>query len=223
MEAILNSQKLDLDNEMRMKIQDVKTLGELERLIDAPSDFSLKKTSSRTVFSRGNPFSRIMMIGEAPGFNEDRLGKPFVGVSGKLLDRILSSIGLSEETVYISNVVYWRPPGNRKPTEEEISYCAPFVHRHIELVSPKFLVLLGRTAAKALIGINENISKIRGQWFSYKQTWLSSSYFSEIRVLVTFHPAYLLRFPQHKNLAWSDFLLLKKELGNEPTENLKIS
>ncbi len=149
-----------------------------------------------------------MLIGEAPGADEDRLGKPFVGLSGQLLDRILAAVGLHEDTVYISNIVNWRPPGNRQPTSDEIALCLPFILRHIELVAPKVIVLLGGTAVKALLNTADGIIRMRGKWLS--SPLLSDTL--DAKILATFHPAYLLRSPGQKRLVWLDFLRLKKHL-----------
>jgi DNA polymerase len=147
-----------------------------------------------------------MLIGEAPGRDEDLQGKPFVGRAGQLLDRMLAAIGLSENEVYITNTVYWRPPGNRTPTPEEIEACAPFLARQIELLSPKLLVLLGGAAAKNILGVSEGIMRLRGKWLTY----ISAG--RDLPALATLHPAYLLRNPAAKRFAWRDLLLLKAAL-----------
>ena len=144
-----------------------------------------------------------MLIGEAPGRDEDLQGKPFVGRAGQLLDRMLASIGLSESEVYITNTVYWRPPGNRTPSPEEIEACAPFLARQIELLSPKVLVLLGGAAAKTMLGLSEGIMRLRGKWLTYACAT------GDMPALATLHPAYLLRNPAAKRLAWRDLLTLK--------------
>ncbi|MDR0744766.1 MAG: uracil-DNA glycosylase, partial [Holosporales bacterium] len=146
-------------------------------------DCHLKKTAKNTVFSDGDPSSDIMIIGEAPGHEEDEQGKPFVGQSGKLLDHMLAAIGIQRAEVYISNIVFWRPPGNRTPSADEIELCLPYVEEHILLTNPKILLLLGGVAVKSLLNTNEPISKLRGKNNSYKR----------IDTLATFHPAYLLR------------------------------
>ena len=163
----------------------------------------LKRTAKSLCFARGSEQARIMMIGEAPGRDEDLQGKPFVGRAGQLLDRMLASIGLSEEHVYITNTVYWRPPGNRTPTPEEIEACAPFLARQIELLSPCVLVLLGGAAAKTILGTSEGIMRLRGKWLSYACAG------RDLPTLATLHPAYLLRNPEQKRLAWRDLLMLK--------------
>jgi len=152
-----------------------------------------------------------MLIGEAPGRDEDLQGKPFVGRAGQLLDRMLAAIGLSESQVYITNTVYWRPPGNRTPTPEEIEACAPFLARQIELLSPRVLVLLGGAAAKTILGTSEGIMRLRGKWLTYPCAG------SDLPALATLHPAYLLREPERKRLAWHDLLMLKAALSAETT------
>jgi DNA polymerase len=152
-----------------------------------------------------------MLIGEAPGRDEDLQGKPFVGRAGQLLDRMLAAIGLSESQVYITNTVYWRPPGNRTPTPEEIEACAPFLARQIELLSPRVLVLLGGAAAKTILGVSEGIMRLRGKWLNYPCAG------RDLPALATLHPAYLLREPERKRLAWHDLLMLKAALAAETT------
>ena len=149
-----------------------------------------------------------MVIGEAPGSDEDRLGKPFVGVSGKLLDKMLAAIGLDRETVYITNVLNWRPPGNRKPTPAEVALSLPFLQRHIELVDPKLILLSGDSAMRAVTGSKEGITKQRGRW---QEITIAGG--RSYRVLATFHPSFLLRSPGQKREAWRDMLSLKAEIG----------
>ena len=160
------------------------------------------------VFADGNPEARVMMIGEAPGAEEDRQGRPFVGVSGRLLDRMLACIGLDRSSVYITNMLFWRPPGNRTPTAAEIASCHPFTERHIELVAPDYLVLVGGMSAKNLLARSEGILRLRGQWRPYQHSGLPRP----IPALPTLHPAYLLRQPQQKRLAWRDLLSLHRAL-----------
>jgi len=167
---------------------------------------ALRTTAKQLVFADGNPQARVMFVGEAPGREEDLEGLPFVGRSGKLLDRMLAAIGLNRTTAYIANIVPWRPPGNRTPTPQESQICLPFIRRQIELADPDVLVCMGGPAAAALLGVKEGIKRTRGRWFTY-QTGTR-----EIRALATFHPAYLLRSPLEKRLAWRDFLAIKKEL-----------
>jgi uracil-DNA glycosylase len=187
---------------------EVSTLAELQELVARFDGCSLKRTAKNLCFARGSEQARIMMIGEAPGRDEDLQGKPFVGRAGQLLDRMLASIGLTEEHVYITNTVYWRPPGNRKPTPEEVEACAPFLARQIELLSPKVLVLLGDAAAKAILGTRDGITRLRGRWRVY------SCAGADLQVLPTFHPSYLLHDPAQKRLAWRDLLTLKAAIDS---------
>ena len=185
-----------------------KSIPALRDALDQFDQCGLKETATNTVFADGDPASRIMFIGEAPGAQEDRQGLPFVGVSGQLLDRMLASIGLDRSQVYITNIVFWRPPGNRNPTSSEIAACLPFVERHIELMNPEIIVPLGGPAAKTLLGRSEGITKLRGQWFTYRTPNLSHP----IDTIACYHPAYLLRSPAHKRDAWRDFLEIKRKL-----------
>ena len=191
------------------------TLAELKAALESFDGLTLKQTATNLVFARGNPQARVMLLGEAPGAEEDRQGLPFVGASGRLLDRMLASIGLDESQFYISNVLTWRPPGNRKPTPAEITVCLAFAERHIALVRPEILVLLGDTAAKALLGGTEGITRTRGRWFQLANAWLDQP----IPALATFHPAYLLRTPASKRESWRDLLMLKAKLAE--TESSK--
>ena len=182
------------------------TLAELEALIAAFEGCALKRTAKSLCFARGSSGARLMLIGEAPGRDEDLQGKPFVGRAGQLLDLMLTAIGLSESEVYITNTVYWRPPGNRTPTPEEVEACAPFLTRQIELLAPKILVLLGGAAAKNILGVTEGIMRLRGKWLSYPCV------VGPITTLATLHPAYLLRNPEAKRYAWRDLLMVKEAL-----------
>jgi uracil-DNA glycosylase family 4 len=169
----------------------------------------LRDTATQLVFADGVPGSRVMFVGEAPGADEDRLGRPFVGVSGQLLDRMLASIGLNRsENFYISNILPWRPPGNRTPTDAEMQLFLPFIRRHIALARPEFLVLLGGTAAKALVGGKEGITRMRGKWHDVR---ISNE--QVIPALATLHPAYLLRTPAAKKDAWHDCLMLHRRMN----------
>ncbi len=187
-------------------IGQVATLAELEAMAGDFDGCVLKRTAKSLCFARGREDAPIMLIGEAPGRDEDLKGKPFVGRAGQLLDRMLAAIGLTEEQVYITNTVYWRPPGNRTPTPEEVEACAPFLARQIELLSPQMLVLLGGAAAKNILGVTEGIMRLRGKWLIYPCAG------RDIATLPTLHPAYLLRNPEHKRLAWRDFLMVKAAL-----------
>ena len=182
------------------------TLEELRAILERFEGCALRATAKQLVFADGNPQSRLMFVGEAPGRDEDIEGLPFVGVSGKLLDRMLAAIGLDRRSVYIANIVPWRPPGNRTPTPQEAAICLPFTLRQIELVNPDVLVCLGGPSAQTLLRFKEGIRKMRGRWFPFHTGT------REIRALPTFHPAYLLRTPLEKRLAWRDFLAIKKAL-----------
>ena len=160
------------------------------------------------MFLDGNPAAPVLIIGEAPGAEEDRLGRPFVGRAGQLLDRMLAAIGLDRTSVQITNVIYWRPPGNRKPTSAEIAACLPFVLRHIALARPRALVLAGGTAASALLPLSEGITRLRGRWFELAVPGLDRP----VSTLPMFHPAFLLRTPERKREAWRDLLALKARL-----------
>jgi DNA polymerase len=174
---------------------------------------ALKRTATTTVFADGVPAARLMFVGEAPGADEDRIGRPFVGASGQLLDRMLSFIGVSRATnFYITNIAFWRPPGNREPSSEEVALCLPFVHRHIELARPSVLVCLGGPAAKTLLGRVEGITRLRGRWFDFRTPGMAERGEPAIATLATFHPAYLLRTPAAKREAWRDLLALKSRL-----------
>ena len=190
-------------------LPDLKAVDSLDDLKDYMSKFKgceLYKSATNMVFSDGNKSSEIMLIGEAPGHDEDIQGKPFVGRSGKLLNKMLEAIGLSRDTVYIANIVPWRPPNNRRPTEEEINICLPFIQKHIELIAPKVLMLLGSTATYALLRNKEGITKIRGKWVDIE--------FGKLKVptLPSFHPAFLLRQPAQKKYSWEDLKMLKKKI-----------
>ncbi len=167
---------------------------------------NLKKQAKNIVFSDGNPKSKIMLIGEAPGANEDDEGLPFVGRAGQLLDKMLAAINLDRNKVYISNIVNYRPPENRKPTEEEIKRYLPFITNHIEIISPKILVLLGSTAMQAIVGDKDVISKMRGKWMEKKFGNLKTN------LIITFHPSFLMRQPAQKKMAWIDLKMIKAKI-----------
>jgi DNA polymerase len=169
---------------------------------------ALKTTAMNLVFADGNPEARVMFVGEAPGADEDREGLPFVGRSGKLLDRMLAAVGLDRSQVYIANIVPWRPPGNRTPTPQESAICLPFIKRQIELVDPDILVCLGKPSMQTLLGVQQGIRSVRGRWYDFDTGTRT------IKALVTFHPAYLLRSPLEKRHSWRDFLALKKALAS---------
>jgi DNA polymerase len=186
------------------------SLADLERAVAAFEGCALRQTATNTVFADGNPAAPLMLIGEAPGGEEDRLGKPFVGRSGQLLDRMLATIGIDRSTAYITNVLYWRPPGNRKPTPAEIAACLPFVLRHIALVRPAVLVLCGGTAASTVLTTSEGITKLRGRWFDLAVPGLERP----VKTIATYHPSYLLRTPERKRESWRDLLTIQEELRN---------
>ncbi|WP_455957225.1 uracil-DNA glycosylase [Methylorubrum aminovorans] len=194
-------------DDARARAAQMTTLEELEALLRGFEGCGLRFTAKNLVFADGNPQARVMFVGEAPGADEDRIGKPFMGRSGQLLDRMMAAIGLDRSSAYISNVVPWRPPGNRNPTPQEISICRPFVERQIELANPDILVCLGAPATQTLTGTKDGILKARGRFYPYR---LGDG--REIRALATLHPAYLLRQPVQKRLAWRDFRMLKAAL-----------
>ena len=189
------------------------TLEELRAAIESFEGLPIKRGATHMVFADGNPEARIMFVGEAPGADEDRIGKPFVGVSGQLLDRKLASIGLARESnAYISNIINWRPPGNRNPSDSEVALSLPFIRRHIELINPAVLICVGGVSAKALLDTPTGITRLRGKWIDYTSEGLKQP----VPTLAMFHPAYLLRSPAQKGLAWADLLKLQakmKELG----------
>jgi uracil-DNA glycosylase family 4 len=182
------------------------SLDELRAILQAFEGCALRTTAKRLVFADGNPQGRVMFVGEAPGREEDLEGLPFVGRSGKLLDRMMTAIGLDRSGAYIANIIPWRPPGNRTPTPQESAICLPFILRQIELADPDVLVCLGGPAAQALLGVKEGILRTRGRFLPYH----TGS--REIRAIATLHPAYLLRQPLQKRLAWRDFLAIKRAL-----------
>jgi DNA polymerase len=190
----------------RDAVKGIGTLEELRTALGAFDGCALKSTATQLVFADGNPQAKLMFVGEAPGRDEDIEGLPFVGRSGKLLDRMIAAIGLDRSSVYIANIIPWRPPGNRTPTPQESQICLPFIRRQIELANPDILVCLGGPSAQTLLGIKEGITKSRGRWFNYHTGT------REIRAMATFHPAFLLRSPLQKRLAWRDFLAIKKAL-----------
>ena len=183
------------------------TLEALRALLENFDGCALKQTATRLVFADGNPTARVMFVGEAPGREEDIEGLPFVGRSGKLLDRMIAAIGLDRSKAYIANVIPWRPPGNRTPTPQETQICLPFIQRQIELVNPDVLVTLGNPSTQTLLSTREGIMKTRGKWFDYDTGT------RVIRALATFHPAYLLRSPSYKRMAWQDLRAIAKALA----------
>ena len=185
-----------------------KSLDLLKKSIINLKNCDLKKNAKNMVFSDGNPKSKIMLIGEAPGANEDEEGLPFVGRAGMLLDKMLAAINLDRKKVYISNIINYRPPENRKPTDEEINRYLPIITKHIEVINPKILILLGSTAMNALIGNDVVISKMRGKWIEKKFGNCKTS------VIITFHPAFLMRQPAQKKMAWIDLKMVRDKKTN---------
>ncbi|OJX51314.1 uracil-DNA glycosylase [Devosia sp. 66-22] len=182
------------------------TLEQLRAAMEAYDGCVLKHRATQLVFADGNPQAQIMMVGEGPGEQEDKQGKPFVGRAGQLLDRMLAAIGLDRTKVYIANMVPWRPPGNRNPTPDELAQCAPFLHRQVELVNPKLMVTLGNVPTQALFATSQGITRMRGQWKTLEiNNWSGP-------VLPTLHPAFLLRTPSAKAQAWKDMLSLKQAI-----------
>ena len=181
-----------------------RTLEELRAVLDAFAGCALKATATQLVFADGNPKARIMLVGEAPGADEDRAGIPFAGRAGQLLDRMLAAIALDRTLVYIANTVPWRPPGNRTPSATETAMCLPFIQRQIELCAPDLLVFLGGHAAQTLLDAKEGITRLRGRWHDF------ASAGRNIPALPLFHPAYLLRSPANKRFAWADLQMLRR-------------
>ncbi len=185
------------------------TLMELRQAMETATGCDLIKAATTTVFSGGNSKADIMFIGEAPGAEEDRTGEPFVGQSGQLLDAILATIGLDRTMIYIANIIPWRPPGNRPPTTSEIAYCLPFIERHIALVRPKIIILLGGVATKTLLRRDDGILKLRGELLPYTPLHKDDAADAPILAMPTFHPSYIMRSPSQKSCMWKDMLTLK--------------
>ena len=188
------------------ELSEINTLKDLQSFIENYDECELSHTARSTVFCDGNVDAEVMLIGEAPGNQEDIEGKPFVGKSGQLLDKILETININRTNCYISNIIPWRPPGNRNPTAEEISMCLPFIKKHIELINPKVLLLVGSISSKSILDKNLGITKLRGEWHTYKDGEI------EIPALPIFHPAYLLRRPNNKSYVMRDILLFKRKI-----------
>ena len=193
-------------NSAREAARTAPTLEALRQLLQNFDGCALRHTATRLVFADGNPQARVMFVGEAPGRDEDIEGLPFVGRSGKLLDRMIAAIGLDRSKAYIANVIPWRPPGNRTPTPQETQICLPFIKRQIELVNPDVLVTLGNPSTQALLQTREGIMRTRGKWLDYDTGTRS------IRAIATFHPAYLLRSPSYKRMSWQDLRAIAKAL-----------
>ncbi|MBR5598900.1 MAG: uracil-DNA glycosylase [Alphaproteobacteria bacterium] len=186
------------------------TLDELKEILIKFDGCTLKNTAASTVLGEGCENAKIMLIGEAPGADEDKLGRPFVGRCGKLLDKMLESINIKREECYITNILPWRPPGNRTPTDEELSLCLPFLEKQIEIIKPDFILLLGKIAFKSVMDNPESISRVRGKWFEY-----NTENGKNIHVLATFHPSYLLRSSNQKAKVWIDLLRLKSKIAEK--------
>lgn len=187
---------------------DAKTLEELREAVRAFDGCAIKKTATNTVFGDGNPQSKLMLIGEAPGADEDIQGIPFCGVSGKLLDKMLAAIQYDRSNYYITNTLFWRPPGNRAPSSDELAMCKPFVEKHVALIDPELIVLVGGIAAKSLLGTEQGITRLRGKNYTYRTPYKDKDY----PVAVIYHPSYLLRQPVAKRVTWQDLLAIKQVL-----------
>lgn len=205
---LVQNQVNDLYKKSRLAADKVNNLEELKSAVKNSNLLAIQKTAINTVFADGNPDSEIMLIGEAPGANEDKQGIPFCGQSGKLLDNILLAVNLDREKAYISNTVFWRPPGNRRPTPEEINICKPFVEKHVALINPKLIILVGSTAVESLLNLKAPVTSLRKRYFEYNNCYLDKP----IKTSVIFHPSYLLRQPQQKKVMWFDILKIKKEI-----------
>jgi DNA polymerase len=192
-------------------VSKVKNLEELEKAVMDFNGCSLKKMATNTVFCDGDPKSDIMIIGEAPGNHEDLQGIPFCGEDGKLLTSMFSAIGQTRDKLYITNTLFWRPPGNRRPTKDELAICKPFVEKHIELVAPKLIVLMGSTAMSGMLGVKDPISQVRGKFLDYQNEFLQKP----IKAITLFHPSYLMRQPIKKRVAWKDLKTIEKFLEND--------
>ncbi len=210
--AVKLPNKSALEQQVRKSLENINDLQALEQEVKNFSGCALKNTAQNTVFADGVATSEILLIGEAPGASEDEQGIPFCGISGKLLDDIFRAIGHKRsENLYITNSVFWRPPGNRRPTDEEIALCRPFVEKHIALKKPKLIVLVGSTALASLLPhITATISKIRGSFLKYDNPYLEQ----EIDITAIFHPSYLLRQPAKKQVMWQDMVKIKQFLNN---------
>ncbi len=213
--------KSDAREEAVRLAKEASTLEDLRAAIESFDGVAIKKTATNMVFCDGNPQAEVMLVGEAPGADDDRQGKPFVGVSGQLLDRILKCIDLDrmaedpKKAVYMSNILNWRPPGNRTPSPAEIEVSLPFIERHIALVKPKILILCGGVSAKALLARGESISRLRKSWHDYKPlTQELGIDGQEIQAIATYHPTYLLRTPAQKKAVWMDMLSVREKLDS---------
>lgn len=199
--------------EARKLADAAETLEALEQAVRNFDGCSLKRTATKTVFSDGNPAAKLMLIGEAPGAQEDMQGIPFCGPSGLLLDKMLAGISHDRTNTYITNTLFWRPPGNRPPSPEELAICKPFVERHIALIDPALIVLVGGTALKGVLGQDAGITRLRGKHYALRTPYGDKEY----PVAVIYHPSYLLRSPVHKRVTWQDLLAIKATLSSSST------
>ena len=206
---IFSNKSINRYNQIQPKIQKDKSenLQMLRESINKIKNCKLKENASNLVFSDGNPNSKVMIIGEGPGANEDKEGLPFVGRAGQLLDKMLHAINLSRKNVYITNVVNYRPPENRKPTEKEVKRYLPYLKKHIEIIKPQIILLLGSTAMSAILQDTDVISKMRGKWYEIEINKC------KISSIVSFHPAYLLRQPDQKKFSWIDLKMIRDKLN----------
>lgn len=204
--APASSGTLEALSDARARAAAAQTLDDLRASLEDFKGIALRRTATHMVFADGIPSAKIMLVGEAPGGDEDRIGRPFVGLSGQLLDRMFDAIGLSRQSnLYITNVINWRPPGNRAPSDAEVAISMPFIERHIELVNPALLIFVGGVAAKSLLHTTQGITRLRGRWSDYQTPGMSTA----IPAMPLFHPAYLLRSPAQKSLAWADLLEIR--------------
>ena len=208
----INRLKNKINNSREQNENKQKKLIKLKEEINSIEDCKLKNNASKIVFADGNIQSSIMIVGEGPGQKEDELGKPFVGDAGNLLNKMLRAINIERKKVYITNVVNYRPPNNRKPEQSEINRYSKYLKEHISIIDPKILILMGSTAMEALFGINKRISKERGQW---KEVIIKQKNY---KTIVTFHPAYLLRKPDQKKFSWEDLKIIRKEINQQNIE-----
>ena len=208
----INRLKNKINNPIKQNENKHKKLIKLKEEINSIEDCKLKKNASKIVFADGNIQSSIMIVGEGPGQKEDELGKPFVGVAGNLLNKMLSAIKIERKKIYITNVVNYWPPNNRKPEQSEINRYSKYLREHISIIDPKILILMGSTAMEAILGSNKRISKERGQW---KEVIIKQKNY---KTIITFHPAYLLRKPDQKKFSWEDLKIIRKEINQQNIE-----
>ncbi len=208
----INRLKKKINNPSKQNENKDKKLIKLKEEINSIQDCKLKNNASKIVFADGNIQSSIMIVGEGPGEKEDELGKPFVGDAGNLLNKMLKAIKIERKKIYITNVVNYRPPNNRKPEQSEINRYSKYLKEHISIIDPKILILMGSTAMEAILGINKEISKERGQW---KEVIIKQKNY---KTIITFHPAYLLRKPDQKKFSWEDLKIIRKEINQQNIE-----